>query len=78
MGISPLLHAICYGLIGKDCIYLNNYEATLAYFPIKRNPADVPKVRTVCGIRYADNDYRISIDEASLPPRSGDGHRVIP
>jgi hypothetical protein len=78
MGISPLLHAICYGLLGKDCLYMNNYEATLAYFPIKRTLADEPEIRSIREIRYTDDDYRLSIAERPAPPGSGGGERVRP
>ena len=33
--IRPILHAVSYGIIGRDIVNLVNYEARLPYFPVK-------------------------------------------
>ncbi len=56
--LRPLLHAVGYGIIGRDIVNLGNYEARLPYFPVKWN-REVEFRWPVFHLSAAGDDYRI-------------------
>ncbi len=56
--LRPILHALSYGIIGRDIVSLTNYEARLPYFPVKWK--DTPELKwPVYSLSAGGADYRI-------------------
>ncbi len=62
----PILHAISYGIIGRDIVNLSNYEARLSYFPIRWKRE--PRLKwPIYSLTRSTNDYIISpLDETEF------------
>jgi hypothetical protein len=65
--LRPILHAISYGIIGRDIVNLTNYEARLPYFPIKWKIR--PELKwPIYYLEAAADDYTISpLDKTKFP-----------
>lgn len=65
--LRPLLHAVSYGIIGKDIVNLTNYEARLSYFPIKWS--ENPELKwPIYFLSRSAHDYTISpLDNKEFP-----------
>ena len=57
--LRPLLHAVGYGIIGRDIVNLGNYEARLPYFSIQWN-REVEFQWPVFHLSAAGSDYLLT------------------
>ncbi len=64
--LRPLLHAVGYGIVGRDIVNLGNYEARLPYFPVRWN-REVEFSWPVFHLSAAGNDYILTPLEKTAP-----------
>ena len=65
--LRPILHAVSYGIIGRDNVNLTNYEARLPYFPIKWRTKPELKWPIYSLTRTADNYTILPLDRTKFP-----------